>query len=140
MQTQYARVGVVGILFRGDRVLVIQRSATVAAPLKWCFPGGGVEDGETQEQALVREFQEELGLRIQPREHLMDTVTPWNVFLSWWTVEADDEDLSALSGNPKEVQQTAWMTLEALKNHPDTLESNIPVIERLEQLPPRLVS
>ncbi|MDO4574007.1 MAG: NUDIX domain-containing protein [Planctomycetia bacterium] len=127
---KYARIGVVGILFRGDRALVIQRSEAVVAPLKWCFPGGGIEPGETERQALVREFQEELGLEISPVEKLCESVTPWNVLLSWWRVEAHDEALGRLCPN-REVRQVAWMTLLELRNHPDTLISNVPILDLL---------
>ena len=48
-------------VFRGDRVLLAQR---VAAPSAGCFtlPGGGVEIGETLEQAALRETLEEVGV------------------------------------------------------------------------------
>ncbi len=63
-------VGVLGIIRRGDRLLIIQRSKRVRAPLTWCFPGGHIEPGETQAAALVRELQEELHLDVEPGEHL----------------------------------------------------------------------
>ncbi|MEJ6979798.1 (deoxy)nucleoside triphosphate pyrophosphohydrolase [Pedobacter sp. P351] len=46
-------------------ILVTQRSATMPLPLKWEFPGGKVESGETPEQSLVREIKEELGVNIR---------------------------------------------------------------------------
>lgn len=44
------------------RCLIAQRSATMSHPLMWEFPGGKVEPGESPEQALKRELEEELGL------------------------------------------------------------------------------
>jgi 8-oxo-dGTP diphosphatase len=49
-----------GIIHRDGRVLVGQRRLADRHPLKWEFPGGKVESGETPQQALVRELREEL--------------------------------------------------------------------------------
>lgn len=46
-------------------VLVTQRSAEMRLPLKWEFPGGKVEPGETNEECLVREIKEELNVRVK---------------------------------------------------------------------------
>ena len=42
----------------------------MSAPLKWEFPGGKVEPGESARQALEREVREELGIDIDVGEHL----------------------------------------------------------------------
>ena len=52
----------VGIVFNGGRVLACQRREDAVYPLKWEFPGGKVEAGETPENALRRELREELSI------------------------------------------------------------------------------
>jgi acetyl-CoA carboxylase carboxyl transferase subunit beta len=51
------------LIFHGDKVLLIQRGHEPAMG-KWSLPGGGVEPGETYEQALIREVREETGLSV----------------------------------------------------------------------------
>jgi len=53
---------VAGILERDGRILICQRRLDQAHGLKWEFPGGKLEAGESPEQALVRELGEELGI------------------------------------------------------------------------------
>jgi 8-oxo-dGTP diphosphatase len=48
----------------GDRILAARRSAPAELAGKWEFPGGKVEPGESDAQALVRECREELGIEI----------------------------------------------------------------------------
>ena len=50
------------ILERNGSILICQRTAEQSHPLKWEFPGGKVEPGETPERALARELEEELGI------------------------------------------------------------------------------
>lgn len=46
------------------KVLAAQRSATMTLPLKWEFPGGKIEAGESPEECLHRELREELGISV----------------------------------------------------------------------------
>ena len=54
---------VAAILEREGRILIGRRKQEQSHPLQWEFPGGKVEPGETPEQALARELEEELDLR-----------------------------------------------------------------------------
>ncbi len=50
------------LILRGDEVLICQRRPDQPMALKWEFPGGKMEPGESAEQALKRELEEELGI------------------------------------------------------------------------------
>jgi 8-oxo-dGTP diphosphatase len=54
-------------IFRDGRVLIVRRARPPAHGL-YTLPGGGVELGETLEQAVIREVHEETGLAIAPLE------------------------------------------------------------------------
>lgn len=52
------------------RVLACERSAPPEVAGRWEFPGGKVEAGESDAEALVRECAEELGVRVEVRERV----------------------------------------------------------------------
>jgi 8-oxo-dGTP diphosphatase len=52
------------IIERDGRFLVAQRRADARLPLLWEFPGGKVEPGETDHEALARELMERLGIEV----------------------------------------------------------------------------
>jgi 8-oxo-dGTP diphosphatase len=53
---------VAGVLERNGKILICRRRADQPHALKWEFPGGKIEAGESPESALVRELSEELGI------------------------------------------------------------------------------
>ena len=55
---------VAALIWEGDKFLICQRPAHKARGLLWEFVGGKVEPGETKEQALTRECQEELAITL----------------------------------------------------------------------------
>ncbi|GIW93353.1 MAG: hypothetical protein KatS3mg110_1394 [Pirellulaceae bacterium] len=118
------RRGVVAVIQRDDgRLLVVRRSATVAAPLAYCFPGGAIEPGETEQQALQRELFEELALRIVPIEQLWECVAPWGVYLSWWSARLSYPHQTP-SPNLSEVIEARWLLLSEIWQLPGLLSTN----------------
>ena len=112
--------GVVAVVLRDDMLLVIRRSRHVVAPRHFCFPGGGVEPGESEPEALVREMREELGCGVHPLQRLWQSVTPWHVALSWWHAEIEGE----LHPDPAEVESIHWFTPSEILQQTPLLASN----------------
>ena len=65
---------VAALIWDGNRFLACQRPANKARALLWEFVGGKVEPGETKEQALIRECQEELAITLSVGDVFMDVV------------------------------------------------------------------
>lgn len=69
------RIRVVGAMLEQEpgRYLITQRSKTSSLPLLWEFPGGRVEEPESDEVALARELMHRLGIEVEVWEQVMDT-------------------------------------------------------------------
>ena len=65
---------VAALIWDQDKFMICQRPAHKARGLLWEFVGGKVEPGETKEQALIRECQEELAVTLSVGEVFMDVV------------------------------------------------------------------
>lgn len=59
---------VAALIWAEDKFLICQRPANKARSMLWEFVGGKVEQGETKEQALIRECQEELAITVDPHD------------------------------------------------------------------------
>ena len=65
---------VAALIWQGEKFMICQRPAHKARGLLWEFVGGKVEPGETKEQALIRECQEELAVTLSVEDVFMDVV------------------------------------------------------------------
>ncbi len=65
---------VAALIWDQDKFMICQRPVNKARGLLWEFVGGKVEAGETKEQALIRECQEELAITLSVGDVFMDVV------------------------------------------------------------------
>ena len=65
---------VAALIWQGDKFMICQRPVHKARGLLWEFVGGKVEPGETKEQALIRECQEEMDVTLSVGDVFMDVV------------------------------------------------------------------
>lgn len=110
------QIEVVGAVFRkGDAILACRRSMHRPSGGKWEFPGGKVEEGESQEAALVREVKEELGIDIEVGNLIDRTVTHLEelaVDLACYLVTSDD--LPTLSSDHDDIRWVSKAELSTL--------------------------
>ncbi len=123
-------VGILGIIECDGRVLLIQRSANVKAPLTWCFPGGHIEDGETQPEALVREMREELNIDVEPGSYLMtQTKRDGRLVLHCWSAHILNGQKPMM--NPREIAQIVWLTADEIRRQDGLLEGTTAILDEI---------
>lgn len=71
---------VCGIIFKGDKVFICRRNPDKSLGGYWEFPGGKVEDGEQYENSLIRELDEELGMKVIIRAYFKSVVHTYEKF------------------------------------------------------------
>jgi 8-oxo-dGTP diphosphatase len=69
------------IIQQGDLTLAVQRGALMSLPLKWEFPGGKIERGESPNECLRRELLEELELYILVGDQLNPVTHAYATFI-----------------------------------------------------------
>ncbi len=109
---------VAAVLEKEGRYLITQRRATAVLPLMWEFPGGRVEEGETDASALKREVRHRLGAEIEvgklisfvshPYEHYVVDLFLYECRLTGETLEA------------RNVNAFKWVTSAEFDQYPFT--------------------
>ncbi|RRN76953.1 (deoxy)nucleoside triphosphate pyrophosphohydrolase [Pseudoxanthomonas sp. SGD-10] len=119
------------IIFRDDKVLITQRSTSMKLPLKWEFPGGKVEAGESREAALQREIREELNLEVKPGKELSTVVHHYPDF----SLNLYPFVCSYLGGEleAREHAQVKWESLANLEAY-DWADADVPVVKELIEM------
>ncbi len=125
----HVAVGV--ILNEAGEVLITRRAAQSHQGGLWEFPGGKLESGESVQEALARELDEELGIQVQQTEPLIrisHDYTDKHVLLDVWNVTAYQGTAQGREGQP-----LCWLAPNKLDARVFP-QANLPVIKAL-QLP-----
>ena len=105
---------VAALIWYNDKFMICQRPANKARALLWEFVGGKVEPGETKEQALVRECQEELDITLSVSDVFMDVIHEYPDI----TVHLTLFNASIREGVPQKLEHNdiKWITAKEISN------------------------
>lgn len=103
---------VAALIWKDDKFLICQRPENKALGLLWEFVGGKVENGETKEQALIRECREELGITLSIGEVFMDVIHEYPDF----TVHMTLFNASIAEGEPQKLEHNdiRWISVNEI--------------------------
>ena len=120
---------VAGLIFDRDRLLICQRHHSGAFALKWEFPGGKVETGESAAAALARELKEELGIVVGAMKYFHRHIHAYpdgpEVALSFFHIGDYQGEIEN-----RVFEQIAWSKLADLPNF-DFLDGDLPLVRQL---------
>jgi len=106
---------VAALIWDKDKFMICQRPAHKARGLLWEFVGGKVESGETKEQALIRECQEELAITLSVSDVFMDVVHEYPDL----TVHLTPFNATIAKGEPQMLEHNdiKWITPSEIPNY-----------------------
>ncbi|MBE1276765.1 (deoxy)nucleoside triphosphate pyrophosphohydrolase [Enterovibrio baiacu] len=119
---------VAGVVTDGERVLITQRHDTEEAKGLWEFPGGKVEAGETEPEALARELKEELDITVAVGDFLTETLHHYpnkSVLLRSYRCRCETGNITLLCH-----QAMAWVTASELVDY-DFSDADKPLVSLL---------
>jgi len=122
---------VAAIVVSNNQFLCTQRGESKFSYIskKWEFPGGKVEPNETQEEALIREVQEELHMDISISQHFLTvehTYPDFKIIMHSFLCQSESKELELT-----EHLEAKWLG----KNELDTLDwaaADIPIVDELK--------
>ncbi len=108
--------GAKAIVFYKGKILLVLRDAipTIPHPNTWNTPGGGIEAGESPEQALLRELEEEICLKPSTVIEMGTTTYSDGSIVYRFFVPVTEEEFSMIRlGN--EGQRIGWFTQDEIR-------------------------
>lgn len=122
---------VAALIWEDNRFLACQRPAHKARGLLWEFVGGKVEPGETKEQALIRECQEELAVTVAVQDVFMEVDHVYPDL----TVHLTLFNASIAEGIPQKIEHNdlRWITVEEIDQH-EFCPADKEILRRLKEV------
>lgn|SRR5690554_113409 len=122
---------VCAIIHQENKILAVQRSEKMALPLKWEFPGGKIEENESEVDCIKREIKEELNIDIKIKKRLTPSSHSYEDFSIELIPYISVYQSGVLTLN--EHKQRLWLDKEALINL-DWAEADVPIVNEYIKL------
>jgi ADP-ribose pyrophosphatase YjhB (NUDIX family) len=127
------------VVMRNGSALLI-RCAFRDGQTVWILPGGGREDGETEEACVVREVREETGLVVRVEQLLFDapaeppdgTYTRWRTYLC--SVIEGEAAPGGGEGASADLIDVMWLTLDDVRLWPDDIRGDVFLYPQLQAI------
>ena len=122
---------VAALIWDENRFLACQRPAHKARGLLWEFVGGKVEPGETREQALIRECQEELAIIVAVQDVFMEVDHVYPDLIVHLTLF----NASIAEGVPQKIEHNdlRWITVEEIDQY-EFCPADEEILRRLKEV------
>jgi 8-oxo-dGTP diphosphatase len=123
------KIVIAAVIERDSHILICKRKQGKQHGGLWEFPGGTLEEGETDEQCLKRELQEELAITAEVGDLIC---TSEYTYTSDWTIKLLAYRATVISGNfnLNDHEEIRWVKPANLANY-DFPEADRPIVEIL---------
>jgi 8-oxo-dGTP diphosphatase len=121
---------VAALIWRDDKFMICQRPAHKARGLLWEFVGGKVEEGETKQQALIRECREEIAVTLSVGDVFMDVTHEYPDL----TVHLTLFHATIAEGEPQMLEHVdiRWITPREIPDY-DFCPADVEILDKLRQ-------
>lgn len=122
---------VAALIWDKDKFMICQRPAHKERRLLWEFVGGKVKQGETKEQALVRECQEELAVTLSVGDVFMEVVHEYPDI----TVHLTLFNATIAEGVPQKLEHNdiSWISVSEIDNY-NFCPADIKILDRIKSV------
>lgn len=135
------RVRVAGIIIQENSILLIQHIKNEKK--YWLVPGGGVDWGESLEEALIREYKEETNLDIEVKDFLFfsETISPdknKHVINLYFLVKIKNDSETMKIGNETNLSDLKYVSKEEIQNiklYPNIKEQLMKILNNEKMTP-----
>ena len=137
------RVRVCGILIEKEKILLIRHKSLGKKGVLWAPPGGGMHFGESAEDTIKREFEEETGLKIKVERYLFTHEflnPPLHAIELFFEVSRVGGELNTgydpeMSKNEQIITETAYLDIKGLKEiDPDSIHNVLRNVKNFKDL------